>query len=55
MGEIFAQVQPHDLIQFGIIPELVGRLPVLSSLNSLTREQMVKITTEPKNAFRPRR
>ena len=51
MGEIFAQVQPHDLIQFGIIPELVGRLPVLSSLNSLTREQMVKILTEPKNAL----
>ena len=51
MGEIFAQVQPHDLIQFGIIPELVGRLPVLSSLNSLTREQMVRILTEPKNAL----
>lgn len=51
MGEIFSQVQPHDLIQFGIIPELVGRLPVLSSLNSLTREQMVRILTEPKNAL----
>ena len=51
MGEIFSQVQPHDLIQFGIIPELVGRLPVLASLNSLTRDQMVKILTEPKNAL----
>ncbi|MDE6108446.1 MAG: AAA family ATPase, partial [Oscillospiraceae bacterium] len=51
VGEIFSQVQPHDLIQFGIIPELVGRLPVLSSLNSLTREQMVRILTEPKNAL----
>ena len=50
-GELFAQVQPHDLIQFGIIPELVGRLPVLASLNSLTREQMVRILTEPKNAL----
>lgn len=50
-GELFAQVQPHDLIQFGIIPELVGRLPVVTSLNSLTREQLVRILTEPKNAL----
>ena len=50
-GEIFSQVQPRDLIQFGIIPELVGRLPVLASLNSLTRDQMVRILTEPKNAL----
>lgn len=50
-GELFAQVQPHDLIQFGIIPELVGRLPVLAALQSLNREQLVKILTEPKNAL----
>lgn len=50
-GELFAQVQPHDLIQFGIIPELVGRLPVMTSLNSLDREQLVRILTEPKNAL----
>ncbi len=50
-GELFAQVQPHDLMQFGIIPELVGRLPVVASLNSLDREQLVKILTEPKNAL----
>ena len=50
-GELFAQVQPHDLIQFGIIPELVGRLPVLASLSSLDREQLVRILTEPKNAL----
>lgn len=50
-GELFSQVQPHDLIQFGIIPELVGRLPVLTALESLTRDQMVKILTEPKNAL----
>ena len=50
-GELFAQVQPHDLMQFGIIPELVGRLPVVTSLNSLDREQLVRILTEPKNAL----
>ena len=50
-GELFAQVQPHDLMQFGIIPELVGRLPVVTSLNSLDRAQLVRILTEPKNAL----
>ncbi len=50
-GELFAQVQPHDLMQFGIIPELVGRLPVVAALDSLNREQMVRILTEPKNAL----
>lgn len=50
-GELFAQVQPHDLMQFGIIPELVGRLPVVTSLHSLDREQLVRILTEPKNAL----
>ncbi|MEA4955139.1 MAG: ATP-dependent Clp protease ATP-binding subunit ClpX [Pseudoflavonifractor sp.] len=50
-GELFAQVQPHDLIKFGIIPELVGRLPVVTSLGSLTKEQLVRILTEPKNAL----
>ncbi len=50
-GELFAQVQPHDLMQFGIIPELVGRLPVVTSLNSLDQKQLVRILTEPKNAL----
>ncbi len=50
-GELFAQVQPHDLIKFGIIPELVGRLPVMTSLATLDREQLVRILTEPKNAL----
>ncbi|BDF67576.1 ATP-dependent Clp protease ATP-binding subunit ClpX [Pseudoflavonifractor phocaeensis] len=50
-GELFAQVQPHDLIKFGIIPELVGRLPVVTTLGSLNREQLVRILTEPKNAL----
>ena len=51
VGEILAQVQQNDLIKFGIIPELVGRLPVIAPLTSLTREDMVRILTEPKNAI----
>jgi len=51
VGALFKQVQPHDLLEFGIIPELVGRLPVITSLNSLTKEDLVRILTEPKNAL----
>ena len=51
VGALFKKVQPHDLLKFGIIPELVGRLPVITSLNSLTKEDLVRILTEPKNAL----
>ena len=51
VGKLFQLVQPHDLLKFGIIPELVGRLPVITSLDSLTKEDLVKILTEPKNAL----
>lgn len=51
VGKLFAQVQPHDLLKFGIIPELVGRLPVITSLQSLKKEDLVRILTEPKNAL----
>ena len=51
VGEILSQVQQHDLLQFGIIPELVGRLPVVASLDSLKREDLVRILIEPKNAM----
>ncbi len=51
IGKLFAQVQPHDLIKFGIIPELVGRMPVITSLNNLTQQDLVRILTEPKNAI----
>ena len=51
IGKLFAQVQPHDLIKFGIIPELVGRMPVITSLQSLKQEDLVRILTEPKNAL----
>ena len=44
-------VNQHDLLKFGIIPELIGRMPVLTSLNSLSREDLIRILTEPKNAL----
>ena len=51
VGEILQHVQQHDLLRFGIIPELIGRLPVITPLNSLNREDLVHILTEPKNAL----
>ncbi|RUM88020.1 MAG: ATP-dependent Clp protease ATP-binding subunit ClpX [Thermodesulfatator sp.] len=51
VGEILAQVQPEDLIKYGMIPEFVGRIPVVATLDELTEEEMVKILTEPKNAL----
>lgn len=51
IGKLFAQVQPHDLIKFGIIPELVGRMPVITSLQNLKTEDLIRILTEPKNAL----
>ena len=51
IGKLFAQVQPHDLLKFGIIPELVGRLPVITALQELKKEDLVRILTEPKNAL----
>ncbi|MCI8438227.1 MAG: ATP-dependent Clp protease ATP-binding subunit ClpX [Oscillospiraceae bacterium] len=51
VGAIMKEVQPHDLLKFGIIPELVGRLPIIAPLDSLTREDLVRILTEPKNAL----
>ena len=51
VGQLFKEIQPQDLLKFGIIPELVGRLPIITTLESLDREQMVQILTEPKNAL----
>ena len=51
IGKILAQVQPHDLLKFGIIPELVGRLPILTCLQDLKKEDLVRILVEPKNAL----
>ncbi len=50
-GELLKEVQPHDLLKFGIIPELVGRLPVIAALDGLTRDDLVQILTAPKNAL----
>ena len=49
-SELYAQVTPHDLIHYGLIPELVGRLPVLTALKALDRAAMIRIMTEPKNS-----
>ena len=51
VGKILSQVQPHDLLKFGIIPELIGRLPVITSMESLKKEDLVRILREPKNAL----
>ena len=50
-ARILREVQPHDILKFGIIPELVGRLPVIAALDELRREDLVRILTEPKNAL----
>ena len=51
VGEILSHVQSHDLLKFGIIPELIGRLPAITTLDSLSREDLMRILTEPKNAL----
>ena len=51
VNRLLREVQPHDILKFGIIPELVGRLPVIAPLNGLTREDLVRILQEPKNAL----
>ncbi len=50
-SRILREVQPHDILKFGLIPELVGRLPVIAPLDELRREDLVRILTEPKNAL----
>lgn len=51
VGKIFAEVQPQDIIKFGLIPELVGRLPIITSLNNLDKRALIDILTKPKNAI----
>ncbi len=50
LTDVFKDVEPEDLIKFGLIPELVGRLPVVATLDELTEEALVQILTEPRNA-----
>jgi ATP-dependent Clp protease ATP-binding subunit ClpX len=51
LGEVLAQIMPEDLLKFGLIPEFVGRLPVVVTLDSLDEESLVQILTEPRNAL----
>jgi ATP-dependent Clp protease ATP-binding subunit ClpX len=50
-GQLFAQVLPEDLLKFGMIPEFVGRLPMIGAVHSLDKEALIQILTEPKNAL----
>ena len=51
LGETLAKAEPHDLIRFGLIPEFVGRLPVIATLHELELDSLIRILTEPKNAL----
>ena len=51
VSAILKQVEPHDILKFGLIPELVGRLPLIVTLQALDRESLIRILTEPKNAI----
>jgi len=51
VGEIFKDLQPEDLLKYGLIPEFVGRLPVIATLTDLDEAALVQILTEPKNAL----
>jgi len=51
VGELFAELEPEDLLKFGLIPEFVGRLPVIATLNDLDEDALITILTAPKNAL----
>jgi len=51
VGEVFEQVLPEDLLKFGLIPEFIGRLPIITSVHQLDKDALVEILTEPKNAL----
>lgn len=51
VSEVFRQIEPEDLVKFGLIPEFVGRLPIVASLEELDEKALIQILTEPKNAF----
>jgi ATP-dependent Clp protease ATP-binding subunit ClpX len=50
-GELFEHVLPEDLMEYGLIPEFIGRLPVVSAIHQLTRDDLIQILTEPRNAL----
>ena len=51
LGEMFEKVLPEDLVEYGLIPEFIGRLPVIAAIHQLSREDLITILTEPKNAL----
>ena len=51
VGDLFSKVEPEDLLQYGLIPEIIGRLPILAALDQLDESALVRILTEPKNAL----
>ena len=51
IGEVLKEVQPEDLLKFGLIPEFIGRLPIIATLNDLNEDALIKVLTEPKNAL----
>jgi ATP-dependent Clp protease ATP-binding subunit ClpX len=51
LGELYAQVLPEDLLKFGLIPEFIGRLPVIGAVSNLDQEALIRILTEPRNAL----
>jgi ATP-dependent Clp protease ATP-binding subunit ClpX len=51
MGDLLSEAQPEDLLKYGLIPELIGRLPVIATLTELSEEALMEILTEPKNAL----
>ena len=50
MTRFLSQIVPHDLVKFGMIPELVGRVPIITTLKSLDADALIRILSEPKNA-----
>ena len=51
LGELLDQVHPNDLVKFGLIPEFIGRIPVVTHVDELGEEDLIRILTEPKNAL----
>jgi ATP-dependent Clp protease ATP-binding subunit ClpX len=51
IGELFEEVLPEDLMEYGLIPEFIGRLPVVAAIHQLTRDDLITILTEPRNAL----
>ena len=51
MGDVVTSIEPDDLVKYGLIPEFIGRLPIIAPLTDLKESDLIKILTEPKNAL----